>query len=451
MVMDKDSIILKYEQNDIDDATSDFATIVAKNHQHGDTLDELNNKMKHIYELTGKKYPQLTEIPITTNTRKDYTLNAPQTLQNISYDTLFQRANSSLIARGMDVDNLDYHSLVTEDELIDIENELNRPLPRREKWTKGDFIAVFVAAAIGSLADIILCSRDNPLTGTSSDFSKWLNQFHQHEGGGPIDYQGPHFGGGFHRGLSKGHDILRFIEGIMMFKNGQFEAIRYENGVAHTIISTVNQYGSPYEQMGTLEAIVRYSKHMFADLFSTCSLPFPGSSFLVESDSRDLRKFAADMYNNGFNIKNVMCQGLSTIIIEVILRIYFSIQSVKQYKDKFELSDDYSNFEAVKHFFKQENKDKLNEMLLVAHSIVTAVNIGKVVLDKAPWQINITEILSVVRYGVNVLSKAMERNSDYAKLIRSADEIHENWLLLDQDLCGNEKTIILASPQLIVT
>ncbi len=54
-------------------------------------------------------------------------------------------------------------------------------------------------------------------------FSKWLNQFHEHEGGAPIDYQGSGFGGPFHRGgLSKGHDILRFVESIMMFKNGQF-------------------------------------------------------------------------------------------------------------------------------------------------------------------------------------------------------------------------------------
>jgi hypothetical protein len=63
------------------------------------------------------------------------------------------------------------------------------------------------------------------------------------------------------------------------------------------------------------------------------------------------------------------------------------------------INEDYSNFEAVKHFFKPENKEKLDEMLLVAHSMVTAVNMGKVVIDKAPWEINVIEILNVVRYG----------------------------------------------------
>ena len=448
--MDKDSLILKYEQSEVADATSDLETVAIHNDEQSEKLDALQEKMKRIYELTGKKPPQEPIIHLAESPKDSIVVNATKPAMALTYDQLCQKASSSLIARGLDVDSLDYHSLVSEEELAAIEKELNRPLPRREKWTKGDFVAVFIAAAVGSLADVILSNRNNPLTGTGSDFSKWLNQFHQHEGGGPIDYQGSHFGGGFHRGLSKGHDILRFIEGIMMFKNGQFAAIRYENGIAHTVISSVNQFGTPYEQLGTLEAIARYSKHMFADLFSTCSLPFPGSSFLVEADNRELRKFAADMYKNGFNIKNVMSQGLSTIIIEVILRMYFSIQSVKKYKDEFELDEDYSNFEAVKHFFKPESKEKLDEMLLVAHSIVSAVNIGKVVINKAPWEINVTEIFSVVHYGVKVMSKVIERNSEYAKLIRNSGEIHEGWQTLEQSISSDEKAIISISPGLVI-
>ena len=448
--MDKDSIILKYEQDEVANAASNLETAASQNNDQCKELDELQEKMKRIYELTGKQPLSPSSVQLakpSESTVERSTFMPPQTL---TYDQLFVKASNSLVARGLDVDSLDYHSLVSEDELVAIEKELNRPLSRRERWTKGDFVAVFIASAIGSLADVILSNRNNLLTGTDSDFSKWLNQFHQHEGGGPIDYQGPHFGGGFHRGLSKGHDILRFIEGIMMFKNGQFEAVRYENGIAHTVISTVNQFGKPYEQLGVLEAIVRYAKHMFADLFSTCSLPFPGSSFLVEANNRQMRQFAADMYKNGFNIKNVISQGLSTIIIEVILRIYFSIQSVEKYKDEFEISEDYSNFEAAKHFFMQENKDKLDEMLLVAHSIVTAVNIGKVAINKAPWEINVTEIVSVVHYGVKVLSKAIERNSEYAKLIRNTEKLHEGWSSLEQSIRADEQMVLFESSRLII-
>ena len=88
--------------------------------------------------------------------------------------------------------------------------------------------------------------NNNELTGQQTKFSKWLNDtFHEgkHATNAPIDFQGKHFGGGYHRELSKGHDILCFVDGIKMFKEGKFEAIRYENGVAKVVVTAFNQYG----------------------------------------------------------------------------------------------------------------------------------------------------------------------------------------------------------------
>jgi hypothetical protein len=68
-------------------------------------------------------------------------------------------------------------------------------------------------------------------------------------------------------------------------------------------------------------------------------------------------------------------------------------------------------------------------MLLLAHTIVTAVNVGKVIITKKPWQINVTEIISVIRYAIPVVNNTINRHSEYAKLIRNADEINKNWEL----------------------
>lgn len=429
--MDKDSVILLYEQEEVKDVAQELDEIHKKNNEQSEQLDVIQEKLKRAYAILGKEPPK----PKSTSLRVvepivENTYNA----KLLSYDELFEKAKISLEARGLDVENMDYHNLVSQDELDEIVADLNRPISKREKWTKGDFVVIFIAASIGSIADIILRNRKNSLTGENSSFSKWLNQFHKHAEGGPIDYQGKGFGGGYHRGLSCGHDILRFIEGIMMFKNGEFIGIRHEYGQAIKVVSKVNQYGTPYEQLSTIEAIVKYAQHMFADLFSTLSLPFPGSSFLAECDNRQLREFAADMYQNGFNCKNIIIQSLSTIIIEVIVRIYFSIQSVRQYKAEVEISEDYSNFEAVKHFFKPENKEKLNEMLLVAHAIVTSINVGKVVIKTSPLEINVTEIIAVVKYGVKVLKSTISRHSEYAKLIRNADDIHQKWQELEGEI-----------------
>lgn len=446
--MDKDSIILKYEQKEVQNAEKNYDEIHQQNKNHEKKLDDMQEQINQIYALLGKK-PKESSVKRAFHIVEAVPKEVVEA-SSLSYDELFEKAKLNLEERGLDVDSMDYHSLVSQSQLDEIAKELDKPLQRREKWIKGDFIVVFIAASIGSLADIILSNRNNQFTGNDSTFSDWLNQFHQHDSGGPIDYQGEGFGGGFHRELSRGHDILRFIEGIMMFKNGEFIGIRHQNGEAIKVISKINQYGTQYEQLSTIEAIAKYAQHMFADLFSTCSLPFPGSSFLAESDSRQLRVFAADMYRNGFNCKSIIIQSLSTIIIEVIIRIYFSIESVKKYRREIEINEDYSNFETVKCFLKPVNIEKLNEMLLVAHAIVTSINIGKVIIKKSPWEINITEIFSVVRYGVKVLNSSLERHSEYAKLIRNSDEIHEKWRELDENITYNDENITDEKTEVLV-
>lgn len=443
--MDKDSVILKYLQNETDDCDKNIAELSSLNSDNATRLNEIDSKLDEVYKLLNKKRnPFLYQVKKEADNNKEHFPEVSKT-----YDELFTIAADSLASRGVDVDNLDYHNLVTEEELKQIIDNLNRPLDKELKWTKNDFIAVFVAASIGSLVDFVLSDRENKLTGKDSKFAEWLDEFHQHDGGGPIDYQGKGFGGGFHRGLSKGHDILRFVEAIIMFKTGRFEGIRYIDGIAHKVVSGVNQYGTPYEQLGWIEAIIKYAQHMFADLFSSCSLPFPGSSFLVECNNRELRKFAATMYQQGFNVKNIMIQSLSTITVEVILRIYFGIDEVKRYKDDIEIEEDYSNFQAIGKFIRPTGKEKLYEMLLLAHTIVTAVNVGKVIITKKPWQINVTEIISVIRYAIPVVNNTINRHSEYGKLIRNADEINKNWeLLADQYSADN---LVLEFPETVLT
>lgn len=437
--MEKDIVILKHQQEVVSEAEAGVAELHNANEDQAARLAAMQAKLSALGAKPVKKRPVLWK----KKDQHDAELLDANELP--SYEELYAAAQCSLAERGLDPEALDYSDLVSEEELKQIIRELNRALPREEKWTKADFLVVFIAAVIGGVVDFILSNRNNSATGQQSKFSEWLNNtFHEgkHATNAPIDYQGKGFGGGYHRELSKGHDIARFAEGIKMFKNGSFEGVRYIDGVAHTVVMTANQYGNPYAQLGTIEAILGYAQHMFADLFSKVSLPFPGYSFLAESSNRELRKFAADMYHNGFNCKNIIIQSASTIAIEIIIRIYFSIMSVKKYHDKCEIAEDYSNIEALKQFIKPGSKEKLHEMLLVAHAIVTAVNVGKVVITKNFAEINVTEIMAVVRYGVSVVSAMNKRNGEYAKLIYHAERINEVWEQLDQSFAEEEREII---------
>ena len=438
--MDKDYVILKHEQLNTEEIKK-RADALEKNREDIDrALVEMQRKLNVLRNEANIEVQTIKPVMVEETTKRQ-----PVVLK--TYDELFDIANRSIIERGLDPEDIGYGDLLTEQEIREIENELNALLSREEKWVKNDFIAVFIAALLGGTTDFIFGNRNNPLTGQGSDFAIELSEkFHNHAPNAPIDYQGEGFGGPEHRLKSKGHDILRFVEGIEMFKNGQFEgAYHVGHGKVVEAVVKANQYGTPYEQLSTINAILAYAQHMFGDLFSSYSLPFPGYSFIMNSDNRALRKMTIDMYRNGFNCKNIVIQSISTICIEVLIRIYYSIYAVQRMKNDIEVEEDYSNLDLIKEFFVPGNKEKLMEMLLLAHTIVTAANVGKITITKRIDQINITEIMAVVRYGSSVLKDIWKRNDKYGKLMRNADLIEHRWeelelQVFDEDIVQSLET-----------
>lgn len=457
--MDKDSVILKYEQENVADIERETARLEESGKSQEEQLEALRIRLDGLYQKAGKK-PLKEKVTEKLKLLKE----EPSEEAELSYDELFRLAEQSLKERGLSPDELDYNDLVSQEELDEIIEELNRPLPREAKWTKSDFIVVFIAAIIGCIIDIVLSNRDNKFTGKDSKLDNWMKSIHdkthKHAPNAPIDFQGKGFGGGMHRGRTRGHDPLRFVEGIKQFKNGNFKGVYYQNHKPIPVDVVLNQNGRPYEQLPLIDAIVRYLDHMLKDFCSAASLPFPGMSFLAESNNRNVRILAADLYENGFNCKNIATQSLSAIMIEMIVRLYFSIQSVKEYHDKVEIAEDYSNADAIKAFFKPTNKDKLYEMLLVAHSIVTAVNAGKIVIQivasggsalaASLSQLNIAEIIAVVRYGVKVVRNTVKRNNEKAKIDYYFERTEENWVLIEKEWTANETEIISLTEEILV-
>lgn len=446
--MDKDSVILKYEQERTDDIEKETLELEKSSKSQEERLKEMESKLQGLYAKAGKK-PLKKRV---SQRLKEFKKGKPEEQSELTYDELFALAEESLKERGLSPDEMDYQDLVSEEDINEIIRELNEPIPREATWKKSDYIIVFIAAVLGCAVDIVLSNRDNKLTGKGSKFEQKLRQIHDkthpHAQNAPIDYQGKGFGGGMHRSRTRGHDPLRFVEGIKQFKNGTFEGVYYQNNMPIHVKVGSNQFGTPYGQLSMIDAVIRYLDHMIKDFCSAASLPFPGFSFLAESNSRQIRKLSADMYENGFNCRNIATQSLSAIIIEMIIRLYFSIQSVQTYMNNVEIAEDYSYFEAIKQFFKPANKEKLYEMLLVAHSIVTAVNVGKIVIEivaseggalaPALSKINIAEIIAVVNYGAKVTNATLKRTNEYNKVVYYFDGVGESWESLDKELTAGE-------------
>ena len=157
--MDKDNIILKHQQLLVEQAEEDIQDLQARGIGQEQSLQDIQDKLRAIQKRTGKK-PKLRIFK--RNTTSVDALHE-KTEITISYEELYAAAYNSLVARGLDPDSIDYADLISQEELDQIIRELNAPLPRQEKWTKADFIVVFIAALIGGLADIFLSNRNNDL------------------------------------------------------------------------------------------------------------------------------------------------------------------------------------------------------------------------------------------------------------------------------------------------
>ena len=459
--MDKDSVILKHDQLEVDDAQADIEELKESNDSQEERLSQMQKKLEELGAT-----PSVSKKPKLQLLRKKE--SPPQETLVEDYESLYEKAYDSLKQRGIDPDSLDYAGLVSQEELDEIIKDLNAPLPREEKWNKSDFIAVFIASIIASISELVTYNK----VIKNDSFNEALNKLHEktfkHKGNSPIDFQGKievpeldqavSFGGGDHRVRSRGHDLLRFISGIKQFKEGKFVAVAHKNKKKILLESAKNIKGNDYMQLSSIEALIEYSRHMFADFFSTKSLPFPGYSFLYESDSRQLRKLAVEMYKSGFNMKNIAVHTvLTTAIIEFVIRLWIAIENMKEYKDSIEIDEDYSNIDLLKSAFDKKHSEKMSEMLLVAHSIVTAVNLGKVSIEclsgnlySGLADINITEIMSVVKYGIKVTKSVAERNSDYSKSMYYAKIAQDGWNALDALAEEDEIDIIKNMPELVI-
>lgn len=138
----------------------------------------------------------------------------------------------------------------------------------------------------------------------------------------------------------------------------------------------------------------------------------------------------SDAQTKYYNLKNVAIQGVSTLSIELILRIYMAVKETKRIKAEnksFNILEDYSNIDNIKSIISPAQNPKYREMFLLAHSMVTAVNVGKVIIKKAPWEINLTEIIMTIRYFVPFIEDYLYRNSRQAILDRNTKEINDEW------------------------
>lgn len=189
--------------------------------------------------------------------------------------------------------------------------------------------------------------------------------------------------------------------------DGEFRGVYWKDKTPFEIITTLNQYGNKYPQMDFFAALVNVSLHLFADFFSQYSLPLPFSSVVFENGSREFRKFVADLYDNGFNLRHISINGLQVFLSWITMKIWLWLQ----YDD--------TKTDSVKM--------KEYEMRLAITGMLSAANISGCVFYQNPFLINIPALVGTIDNAVKLYLLNNKRKSQLFKEIRNIDDLLEQW------------------------
>ena len=318
-------------------------------------------------------------------------------------------ARQGLVRRPDDI--LD--QLVSPEELETLRGYLDRDAFERLRWTKGDYIVCGACVLVGlALETLNLAWMNKSHIDPQGTLNEWFNK-NIHEKlphpGSPIDYQGKDFGGPFHRALGRGHDLARFLDAVDQTARGEFRGTVWDYGKPYEVIRKVNQFGKSYPEMTWTAAFVNVLVHLFADFFSTHSLPLPLTSVVYENTGRELRTFIQHLYQGGFHLRHVAIGGIEVLLSYTAIEVWLWLQhgSAGRKTDSVSL--------------------KRYEMRAAATGFLSGANIGGCLLYQNPFLLNVPILMSAIDSSIRILNLRRKQQSWIYKEIRNLDELYASW------------------------
>lgn len=287
---------------------------------------------------------------------------------------------------------------------------LARPAFERLRWSKGDYIVVASAVVVGLALELVNAAwRLNSPIDSEGSLRRWFNErFHDHPSGSPMDYQGPGFGGPYHRVRSPGHDLARFLDAVDQTARGEFRGVRWSYGSPVEVISAVNQYGNPYPQMSWTAAFVNVVVHLIADFFSTHSLPLPLTSVIYENCGREMRKFVHELYEEGVNLRHVSIGALQVGLAHLAIEVWLWIGHGSERR---------TDSVALKRY----------EMRLATTGMLSGANIAGAAVLQNPFMLNVPTLVAAVDSSVRLWRVQAKRHSWVEKEVRNLDDLLVAW------------------------
>lgn len=231
----------------------------------------------------------------------------------------------------------------------------------------------------------------------------------------------------YHRLLTLGHDpFLGLLFGVLDIMNGTMTSIDKKGKIVSQVI---NEYKDRKEE-DIFKAITKQIIHFKSDVTTSMGLPAPFMSVFnlfqfgkIGQEDLTIAEIVQGMYYEGYDFIHFCSSSISTMLIEVIVRMGYSLKKIHEGK---------SIKESIPFSLNREKNPKLSTMLFISHSISCSVNAGKIYFTKNPLAINYPEWLTFARYSYKQLKWALIQKPRLKEAYISNNLIENLQLIYDE-------------------
>lgn len=307
----------------------------------------------------------------------------------------------------------DHHveELLTEEELASADEKvriLNEEYNALHRLDPVDVAISVSAGTLSSVVDILLVgipertsegTRGKPLENYVRDW--FLERFPPEEMerlardvSSKVPYDAPYNAGftneyveglwpAMHRLYSLGHDpLLGFVVGTLDILTGRMTTI---DKFGRILSQGIPRYAGR-EEATVFAALCKQVIHLKSDMTTSMGLPAPLMSLFnlmqfgsVGEEEQTIAEIVQGMYYEGYDFQHFCAQAIPVMLTEVVVRLGYFLKRV---------SEGHSVRESIPITSSREKRPKLGTMLFMAHSLATAVNVGRVAFTKSPMAIN---------------------------------------------------------------
>ena len=197
----------------------------------------------------------------------------------------------------------------------------------------------------------------------------------------------------YHRLLSIGHDpLIGFVVGVFDILTGRMTTIDKRGKV----VSQVMENYENRKEREIFAAIAKQFLHLESDLTTNMGLPAPMMGLFnllqfgnITEEEQTIAEIVQGMYYEGYDFIHFCSLSIPVMLIEVIVRICYSIKRIKE---------GHTIKESIPVSLSRERNPKLATMLFIGNTGAAAINAGKVYFTKNPMAINYPQWLAFAKY-----------------------------------------------------